>query len=251
MRKITICIGITFMLMMELAPANAIIGGAPDGTEHSWVAGVQAADGSGVVFSGVAISQTAVLTVAHGAIRIERATGSLQARVTFDPVADGSATWYQGTMHIDPAYNPSVPGVGDYAIVEFPTPLPVDPARLPTPNSFSPRSLSATTLPVVGYGTTALVPGTPNPDFSSGGIRKVDVATFHALKPELVKLRMPDGDQVCVGDSGGPSFLGDTDLVAGITLGALGGCISSGSVTQMRVDTSAARAFIGQFVSLP
>jgi hypothetical protein len=95
------------------------------------------------------------------------------------------------------------------------------------------------------------VPGTPRPDFSSGGTRKVDIATFKALKSQTVKLRMPDGDQVCVGDSGGPSLLGTTDVVVGITLGTLGGCISSGTVTQMRVDTADARAFLGQYVTLP
>jgi hypothetical protein len=251
MRKLTFCVCLTFALTMQLAPAEAIIGGAPDGSAHSSVAAVQAADGSGVVFTGVAISETAILTVAHGAVRIVQATGSFQARATFDTVADGSATWYMGSIHIDPAYNPAVPGDGDYAIIEFASPLPVNPARLPTLNGLSSRSLSSVTLPVVGYGTTALIPGTPYPDFSSGGLRKVDLTSFQAMKPQLLKLRMPDGDQVCVGDSGGPSFLGDTDVVAGITLGALGGCISSGTVTQMRVDTSVARAFIGRFVSLP
>ncbi len=94
-------------------------------------------------------------------------------------------------------------------------------------------------------------PGTPRPDFSSGGTRKVDITVFKALKPQTLKLRMHDGDQVCVGDSGGPSLSGDTRELLGITLGALGGCISSGTVTQMRVDTAAARAFLGQFVTLP
>jgi hypothetical protein len=31
----------------------------------------------------------------------------------------------------------------------------------------------------------------------------------------------------------------------------LGGCISSGTVTLMRVDTKEARAFIGEYVVLP
>jgi hypothetical protein len=253
MKRVTVSLSaLVIALALQAAPAHAIIGGTADGSQHGWVAGVQAADGTGVVFTGVAISTTDVLTVAHAAVRVIQSTGSDQVRVTFDPIADGSATWYTGTIHVDPAYNPVSPGVGDYAMITFAAPLPVDPATLPGLNALSTNTkLSRTSLPVLGYGTAALVPGTPNPDFSTGGTRKIDTTTFMALKQQTLKLRMPDGDQVCVGDSGGPSFLGASDTVAGITLGALGGCISSGTVTQMRVDTREARAFIGGFVTLP
>jgi len=45
--------------------------------------------------------------------------------------------------------------------------------------------------------------------------------------------------------------LGSSNALVGITLGALGGCISSGTVTQMRLDTAEARAFLRQYVTLP
>jgi hypothetical protein len=234
--------------------AGAIIGGAADGTGHPYVAAIGQPDGEGIVFTGTAISDTVILTVAHGAVRLMQATGSNQARVTFDPVADPSSTWYTGTIHIDPAFNPNVLGAGDYAVIVFPTQLPVTPAVLPQRNALARMSqltLRATPEPLTGYGMTALLAGTPNPDFSSGGTRKIDVAAFRALKPQHLKLQLPDGDQVCVGDSGAPSLFGGTNVITGIDLGALGGCISSGTIIQMRVDTDAARAFVGQFVQLP
>jgi len=253
MKKLAAWTVLVLLLVLPTQPAGAIIGGSLDDTQHGYVAGIQQPDGQGVVFTGVAISPTVVLTAAHAVVRLESATGSDQAIVTFDPVADSAATWYTGTIHIDPAFNPTVPAAGDYAVIVFESPLPVTPATLPGLNALELglRTLSATPLELLGYGMTTLVPGTPRPDFTSGGTRKVDSATLKALKSQTLKLRMPDGDQVCVGDSGGPSLIGDTQELTGITLGTLGGCISSGTVTQMRVDTAAARGFLGQYVPLP
>jgi hypothetical protein len=250
MRKLAAWTVVALSLVLPVQPAGAIIGGTLDHSQHGYVAGIQSPDGQGVVFTGIAISPTVILTAAHAAVRLEIATGSDQAIATFDPVADSSAAWYTGTIHIDPAFNPNVPAAGDYAVIVFDNLLPVAPATLPGLNELDPHALKATPLELLGYGVTALVPGTPRPDFSSGGTRKVDITTFKALKPQTVKLQMPDGDQVCVGDSGGPSLLGNTNVLVGITLGALGGCISSGTVTQMRLDTAEARVFLGQYVHL-
>ena len=246
-------VGLVSVLVVA-SPADAMIGGTADGNAHPYVVGVADPDGGGVVFTGTVISPTVVLTVAHGVTRLEQATGSDQAGVTLDSVVSQSSTWYTGTIHIDPDFNPNVPGAGDYAVIVFDTPLPVTPAALPTQNMLSNLGqplLRSTSFPVIGYGLTRLLPHSPNPDFSSGGTRNVDAATFQGLKPQLLKLQMPGGDQVCVGDSGAPSTLGTSNTITGITLGALGGCISSGTATQMRVDTAAARSFIGHYVTLP
>jgi hypothetical protein len=57
----------------------------------------------------------------------------------------------------------------------------------------------------------------------------------------------------CYGDSGGPNFLGarttETNIIAGITITGDVFCRST-NVTQ-RLDTEVARAFLGQFVTLP
>ena len=253
MNTLIASVGVVMLLAPGTQPAGAIIGGTSDGRQHPYVAAIQQPDGQGVIFTGTAISPTVVLTVAHGAVRLMQATGSDQARVTFDPVATTATTWFTGTIHVDPAYNPTSPGVGDYAVIVFDSPLPVDSATLPGLDDVHDqlRTVSASPLPIVGYGTTALVSGTPRPDLSSGGTRKVDPTRLQGLKQQTLKLRMPDGDQVCVGDSGGPALLGTSNEIVGVTLGTLGGCISSGTVTSMRVDTATARAFIGQYVTLP
>jgi hypothetical protein len=52
---------------VSTSPAWAIVGGESDGTGHPYVAAIGQPDGGGIVFTGVAISPTVVLTVAHGA----------------------------------------------------------------------------------------------------------------------------------------------------------------------------------------
>lgn len=252
-----LCVAATALL--AAGPAQAMIGGQTDGTDHPYVAAIGQPDGGGIVFTGTLVSPHVILTVAHGAVRLESATNSDQARVTFDPVADGSATWYTGTIHINPGYNPAAPGVGDLAVITFADALPPAPASLPSDGFFDqfPQPLLLTTpFYVVGYGLTGFLGasnggGHPIPDFSSGGTRMADRELLASVQRTWLKFKLPAGDQLCPGDSGSPTLVGTSNLIAGVSLGSLGGCNSSGSATDMRVDTPSARAFIGQYVTLP
>jgi hypothetical protein len=53
----------------------------------------------------------------------------------------------------------------------------------------------------------------------------------------------------CYGDSGGPNFLGTTDVIAAITI--TGDAVCRATNVVYRLDTTSARAFLGQFVLLP
>ena len=249
---------------VSAAPALAVIGGVPDGSGHPYVAAIGQPDGGGIVFTGVAISPTVILTVAHGARRLERATGSDQARVTFDPTASSSSTWFTGTIHINPDWNPRIGiGTGDLAVITFNHPLPVTPASLPPAgllDQLGQPALLATRFNVIGYGLARFQGGPngggrPQPDFMSGGTRKIDRQFFLSFDSEWVWFHLPGGDQLCPGDSGSPSLLGNANLVVGVSLGGIGGiesgCNSSGSVADTRLDIPSARAFIGQYVTLP
>ena len=59
--------------------------------------------------SGILISPTVFLTVAHGTAHFD-ASGLTRARITFDPDASSASTWYQGTVHTNPAWDPSAKG---------------------------------------------------------------------------------------------------------------------------------------------
>ena len=60
--------------------------------------------------------------------------------------------------------------------------------------------------------------------------------------------RTGDGG-TCFGDSGGPQFLGSSNLQVSITISGDSVCRSTN--LDYRLDTPQARAFLGQFVSLP
>jgi hypothetical protein len=65
-----------------------------------------------------------------------------------------------------------------------------------------------------------------------------------------IRRSSPTGERgVCFGDSGGPHFLGDSNLVVATTSG--GDAVCRAENHNYRLDTPQARAFLGQFVALP
>jgi hypothetical protein len=148
-------------------------------------------------------------------------------------------------------------------VITFANPLPVAPASLPTAGlleQLGHPALLGSDFSVVGYGLSRFLGsseggGRPQPDFTSGGTRNVDRQFFLSFDPDSLRFRMPQGDQLCIGDSGSPSLLGGSNLIVGLSLGGVGGvisgCSSDGSVTDGRLDTASARAFLGQYVTLP
>ena len=104
----------------------------------------------------------------------------------------------------------------------------------------------------VGYGTANSKTGIPV--FPYDGLRKVSESEFMALQPAWLGLLMnasaTDLGGDCYGDSGGPKFLkGNLDvIVATVTTGDFPCRATS---WDYRLDTPAARAFLGQFVTLP
>ena len=95
---------ITSAALAGTTPADAVIGGSPDGSRHPYVGAVDGRPVGGPVQfgSGVLISPTVFLSVGHGTARFD-AAGITRARVTFDPVVSASSTWHEGTIHTNPA----------------------------------------------------------------------------------------------------------------------------------------------------
>jgi len=246
------------VLLLTATPAFAIIGGQPDGNGHPYVGGIDVRPtGRRIPCTGTLISPTVFLTAGHCTRFFDNA-GLTEARVTFDPVFSEAVTFYTGTLHTNPAFTQRQNDPGDFGVIVFDNPvIEITPASLPTVgllDQLGPQGLHNVIFPTVGYGITRLLGGSeggghPDIDRDSAGTRMVTDQTFFSLTDSWLRLSMLDGGRSCTGDSGAPQFLGNTDLVVAIGIAGDSHCEAMNAA--LRLDTPAARAFLGQFVELP
>jgi hypothetical protein len=192
------------------------------------------------------ISATVFLTAAH--------CGDDGARVavTFDTDYQAGDRIYYGTFHADPLYNQSQNDPHDIAVVVLNSPVQgITAARLPTANSLSALTVGQT-FTSVGYGAYEVTNGPGGHDYLYNDLRMRTTGTLNAVTKSWLRIsgNPATGDGgTCYGDSGGPNFLGTTDVVAAITI--TGDAICRATNVVYRLDTESARAFLGQYVTLP
>lgn len=241
------------------APASAITYGEPDGAGHPYV-GAIVADFQGqlqVVATGTLIAPRIVLTASHATAFIQSFTDDVY--VTFAPVFDATDTQalYHGTMYTNPGFSQRQNDPGDVAVVVLDKAPPITtPVTLPPAGIFdrmaAAHTLAGQTFTNVGYGSLPFVRGGGPRVLSGIGTRRVSVSSFMALTPAWLCLSQNPtlgwggGGP---GDSGGPIFLGTSTMLASIDVKG-DGALRSTNISY-RLDTPAARAFLGQFVTLP
>lgn len=242
--------GALLLSLMAAAPATAITNGSPDGRAHPNVGGLvsstQYDDGTWVYCSGTLISPTVFLTAAHCAEDGER------VQVTFDTAYEAGDKVYAGTFEADPAYNQSQSDPHDIAVVVFDKPVRgIEPATLPEAGSLA--SLPSTQrFTSVGYGAYAVARGPGGHQYLYNDVRMVSTGTLNSVNPSWLRISMnaaTGNGGTCYGDSGGPNFLGTTDIVAAITI--TGDAICRATNVDYRLDTESARAFLAGYVTLP
>ena len=269
MRK-TLLLFTTMALALLLAAgmASAITYGQPDGNRHPNVGAPVLGDEQGEFLcgSGTLIAPDVFLTAAHCLFGFEQ--DGLEFRgVTFDNVYHpGTRVVYPGTLHIHPDYVDPGPNSDpkDLAVVVLDDPVAgIQPALLPRAGLLDQMAkdgaLKGQRFTVVGYGVTERThePGSGPPVFGQEWTRRYAVSSFSALTPALLRLSQnpSTGDGgACNIDSGGPNFLGagpsETNIIASI--GAFRGDVRCRAMNATyRLDTPSARAFLGQFVTLP
>ena len=250
MRRLIVAAALLLGTLTMAAPAAAITDGVADGNAHPNVGGLvsptQYSDGTWLYCSGTLISSTVFLTAAHCAEDGER------VGVTFDPAyVDGDKVYY-GTFEADPLYNQAQSDTHDIAVVVFDRPIRgITPALLPEAGSLSNLSGSQE-FTSVGYGAYLVTNEPGGHQYLYDDVRMVATGTLNSINKTWLRISMnpsTGNGGTCYGDSGGPNFLGTTSIIAAITI--TGDAVCRSTNVTYRLDTASARAFLGQYVTLP
>ena len=241
------------LLVVAVAPVKAVTDGALDGDGHPYVGLMVAQDASGAPLwrcSGTLLSPTLFLTAGHCT---EAPAYYVQIWFAADmesgiPGSDYPWTGQVGGMPLThPQYDPKAFFRYDLGVVLLSTPMTMDSyGVLPTLNVLDKlarrRGKQDVTFTAVGYGMQASFPDAASWKNHADRIRMV-------AQPHLIQINVPGstGDYslllsnnhatggTCFGDSGGPNFIGASNVVGGVTsYGKNGNCAGTGGV--YRVD---------------
>jgi secreted trypsin-like serine protease len=250
MRRSLALAGALLASLVAAPSATAITNGVPDGNDHPNVGGLvsptQFSDGTWLYCSGTLIAPTVFLTAAHCAEDGER------VRVTFDTAFQDGDRTYAGTFEADPLYGGSESDPHDIAVVVLDRAVRGStPAQLPEAGSLSSLA-TGDPFTSVGYGAYEVTNGPGGHRFLYDDVRMVATGTLNAVNKSWLRISMnpsTGNGGTCYGDSGGPNFLGTTDIVAAITI--TGDTVCRATNVDYRLDTVSARAFLDDFVELP
>jgi V8-like Glu-specific endopeptidase len=245
-----IALAVLVAALASVSSASAITDGTADGNGHPNVGGLVAptaySDGTWIYCSGTLISPTVFLTAAHCADVSDR------VRVTFSSAYQDGDKTYSGTFHGDPLYNQSQSDPHDIAVVVLDREVKgLTAARLPAADSLSnlPGTQQFTS---VGYGAYEVTNGPGGHQYLYNDVRGVATGTLNSITQSWLKISMnpSHGDGgTCYGDSGGPNFLGTSDVIAATTI--TGDAVCRSTNVDYRLDTQSARNFLSQYVTLP
>jgi hypothetical protein len=240
------------------SPASAITYGVPDAGAHPEVGALIAdhaySDGTWAYCSGTLVSATVFVTAAHCGD-----PGQSTARVSFSThYTDGDKT-YTGRYVADPFYSGAQSDPHDLAVVVFAKPIfTITPARLPSADLLdqlkASGALTTATFTAVGYGSYAPQRAAGGHTYLYDDLRQQASGSFNSLTNAWLRLSQnpATGDGgTCYGDSGGPNFLGDATSHLLVATTITGDSVCRATNVDYRLDTPAARNFLGQFVALP
>ena len=262
-RSILLVAAVLAASLVAVGPAQAITGGQPDGNRHPNVGLMVVNFGSGPepFCTGTLIAPTRFLTAAH-CIAILQQLGGETIGVTFDPrTFDPSRPVIPAVdTEVDPAFGHDQGDFHDLAVITLGRPAPAAPAVLPAAGLLDQLAaqggLRGQQFTNVGYGAIGIARGGGKPVLILDFMRRFAAPPFMALRNTVLLLLLNTNATgqggTCFYDSGSPVFLntGGRDVLAAVvSLKADQACVANGF--NYRLDTPSARAFLGQFVTLP
>lgn len=236
------------LLALVTGSAHAVKYGELDGNRHPYVGLMVAKDAAGAPLwrcSGTLLSPTLYLTAGH-CTEAPAATAEIWFDADVESGIPGNGYPFvgqaRGTTYTHPSFNPNAFALYDLGVVVLDTPMAM-PAygALPALNALDAlktgRGQKDQTFTAVGYGLQFINPvfeqaervrmlATPRLLQINGGIagtQSLLLSNNHAT------------GGTCFGDSGGPNFIGNSNVVGGVTsFGINGNCAGTGGV--YRVD---------------
>jgi hypothetical protein len=264
MKKATLAILLCFVLVLgSFNTAAAIKYGELDGDNHPYVGLMVAKNAAGAPMwrcSGTLLSPTLFLTAGHCTF------GAASVEIWFDPDVESGRPdngypftgEVSGTPYTHPDYDDNAFYLADLGVVVLDEPVFLDeygvlPEQDVLDQLATRRGKQDVTFTAVGYGLQWI-----NPVFVER-----ELVRMYA-EPRLIQINVPGftGDfslllsnnhstgGTCFGDSGGPNFIGTSNVIGGVTsFGINGNCAGTGGV--YRVDRAAALDWLyGEFGDL-
>ena len=252
MKKTLIALVALLAAAVIALPASAITDGSPDGDAHPYVGLMVAQDGDGNPLwrcSGTLISPTLFLTAGHCTeAPAEHAEIWFDADVQSGVPGNGYPNTGDvgGTTFTHPQYDPNAFYLHDLGVVVLDTPVVMSAyGSLPTLNQLDALKTGKvkqdTFFTAVGYGLQKAFPDAASWKDQALKVRMVSyprliqINTGYTGDGSMILSNNANTGGTCFGDSGGPNFLGDSNVVAGVTsFGKNGTCAGQGGV--YRVD---------------
>ena len=252
MKKTLIALVAVLAAAVVALPASAITDGSPDGDAHPYVGLMVAQDGDGNPLwrcSGTLISPTLFLTAGHCT---EAPAAHVEIWFDADVQSGIPANGYpltgeaSGTPYTHPQYDPNAFYLHDLGVVVLDEPVDASTyGALPSLNQLdalkSGKVKQDTFFTAVGYGLQKAFPDAASWKDVALRVRMVShprliqINTGYTGDGSIILSNNANTGGTCFGDSGGPNFLGDSNVVAGVTsFGKNGTCAGQGGV--YRVD---------------
>jgi hypothetical protein len=249
------------LLTVMVMPASAITNGQLDGDGHPHVGIMVAKNAAGTPLwrcSGTLLSPTVYLTAGHcveaPAAEVEIWFESMEADIRAAGYPFGGPTSVTGAPVPHPDYNPNAFFLRDVGVVLLDTPVVrATYGTLPAQDSLDAlatrRGLQTTWFTAVGYGLQYINPVVVQADLhrmvAHPKLNQINAPGFVGDFAMLLSNNAKTGG-TCFGDSGGPNFLGGSNVVAAVTSFGINNCTGVGGV--FRMDRSWARDWVMSYL---